>query len=72
MAVDETLEVEGMDCSGCANRLGTALGRLEGVVKADADHRAGRVAVRFDPERVSEDRIKERIRSAGFDAREEA
>lgn len=71
MAVERTLEVEGMDCAGCANRLGVALGRLEGVVRAKADHEAGRVAVRFDPERVSEERIKERIRSAGFDAREE-
>lgn len=71
VAVERTLQVEGMDCAGCANRLGVALGRLEGVVRAKADHEAGRVAVRFDPERVSEERIKERIRSAGFDAREE-
>jgi len=72
VAVDRTLEVEGMDCPGCAKRLGTALDRLDGVVKAKADHQAGRVDVRFDPDRVSEDRIRERIRSAGFDAREEA
>lgn len=72
MAVDATLEVGGMDCSACANRLGSTLGRLEGVVKAKADHKAGRVDVRFDPDRVSEEQIRERIRSAGFDAREEA
>ncbi len=71
MAVDKTLEVKGMDCSGCANRLGTSLGRLEGVVRAKADHEAGRVAVRFDPDRVSQDQIRERIRSAGFDLGEE-
>lgn len=71
MAVEMTLEVEGMDCSGCANRLGTALGRLDGVVKAKADHRAGQVDVRLDPDRVSEDQIKERIRAAGFDVPEE-
>jgi copper chaperone CopZ len=70
--MDRTVEVEGMDCPGCANRLGTALDCLDGVVEAKADHQAGRVKVRFDPDRVSEDRIRERIRSAGFVAREEA
>lgn len=72
MALNRTLEVRGMDCPACANRLGTALDRLDGVVRAKADHGAGRVDVRFDPDRVSEDRIRERIRSAGFDAPEEA
>lgn len=67
MAVDTTLDVRGMDCSGCSSRLGTALARVDGVVRAKADHRAGRVDVRFDPGRVSEDEIRERIRAAGFD-----
>lgn len=68
MVVDTTLKVEGMDCAGCSGRLDTALARLEGVIKAKADHEAGSVAVRFDPGRISEDHIKERIRASGFEA----
>jgi copper chaperone len=66
MAVEATLEVRGMDCGGCAQRLRTALGRLDGVLEADPDHRAGRVAVRFDPGRVTANAITRRVGDAGF------
>ncbi|MGH2695237.1 MAG: heavy-metal-associated domain-containing protein [Actinomycetota bacterium] len=67
MATERSLEVWGMDCTGCENRVKTAVTRLEGVIKADADHRAARVDIRFDHDRVSEDEIKERIRAAGYE-----
>lgn len=70
MAQDATLRVEGMDCAACERRLGAALTRLKGVITAKADHRAARVDVRFDPDRVSEQDIRQRIRAAGFDAPE--
>lgn len=61
------LKVEGMTCSGCENRVKTSVNRLEGVVKASADHKSGDVVVRFDEARVSEDQIKDRIRAAGYE-----
>lgn len=69
MATEKTLKVDGMDCAHCATRLGTALERAEGVVKAQADHAAGEVRVRFHLDRISEDQIKERIRASGFGPR---
>lgn len=65
MATEKSLEVRGMDCTGCENRVKTAVTRLEGVIKADPDRTTERVAIRFDHDRVSEDQIKERIRAAG-------
>lgn len=56
-----------MTCTGCENRLQTVLGRTEGVVRADADHRTGRVRVRLRPGRGSIDEVKERIRAAGYE-----
>lgn len=56
-----------MDCPGCENRLNTALTRMEGVVRADADHKAARVRVRYDPARVSKSDVEERIRTAGYE-----
>lgn len=67
MATERTLEVQGMDCTSCENRLRTALTRLEGVIRVDADHRAGRVSFRFDESRASEEDVKERIRAAGYE-----
>ena len=68
MAAEErTINVDGMDCSGCENRLRTSLTRVEGVIKADPDHKAGRVVVRLDIDRISEEEVKERILAAGFD-----
>lgn len=66
MASEKALRVEGMDCTGCENRVRTAVSRLEGVIKAKADHKSARVEVRFDDGRVSEEEIKERIRAAGY------
>ena len=65
MATDTTLKVEGMDCAGCEGGLSSALTRLEGVIRAKADHKA--VEVRFDPDRVSEEDIRQRIRSTGYE-----
>ncbi len=65
-----TWQVEGMDCEMCERRLQTALGRLDGVGQVDADHAAGRVAVRFDASRIVVDElavaVAGRIEQAGF------
>lgn len=67
MAEEEVLAVEGMTCGGCEHAVCASLQRLDGVIRSEADHRADRVVVRFDPEKVSEDEIKDRIRAAGYD-----
>lgn len=66
MATETTLDITGMDCSHCASRLGEALERVEGVIKAEVDP-AGTATVRFDEERVDEAGLGERVRAAGFD-----
>lgn len=67
MATEKSVDVRGMDCPACENRLRTALTRLEGVIRTDADHRTGRVNVRFDEGRVSEEDLEERILAAGYE-----
>ena len=61
-----TLQVEGMTCSGCEQRLGKALGRLDGVREATADHGAGQVRVRFDPSVTDRAALVARIETAGY------
>ncbi len=66
MATETTLQVTGMDCSHCAQRLGSALERAEGVIRAEVDP-AGTATVRYDEQRLSEGDLAERVRAAGFD-----
>lgn len=64
--IEKTLDITGMDCSHCAQRLGQALERAEGVIKATVDP-AGTATVRYDEERLGDHDLAERVRAAGFD-----
>ncbi len=66
-----TLQVEGMTCSGCEQRIGTALRRIDGVREVTADHTTGEVAVRFDPQTTGPDAVRERITMAGYTVRDD-
>lgn len=67
MTTTKTFAIQGFHCSGCADNLGKSLATLEGVIKARADYDQARVEIRFDPERVSDGDIRERIQASGFD-----
>ena len=60
------LQVQGMSCSGCEQRIGTALRRLDGVVEATADHVSGEVRLRFDPTSTDRGAVVDRIVLAGY------
>lgn len=60
-------QVSGMTCTGCEQRLGTVLRRVEGVRQVRADHTTGRVEVRIGPEQADHNVLDERIDNAGFD-----
>ena len=60
------LQVEGMTCTACENRIQRALGQLEGVRQARADHQAGEVRVVVDPAKTLEEAIRARITQSGY------
>ena len=61
------LQVRGMSCSGCEQRIQKVLARVEGVVRSAADHQAGEVRVMFDPNRTSEQVVLSSIEQAGYE-----
>lgn len=67
MTSEISVQVRGMTCEGCEERIVSALERLDGVRDGDADHRRGEVRVRFDPDRVTRLAIRERIEFAGYE-----
>ena len=60
------LDVSGMSCGACEQRIEKALTRIDGVVQSAADHRAARVRVMFDPARTSEGAVRSCIERAGY------
>lgn len=61
------MQVRGMDCGACDQRIQKALARLDGVRTSVADHRSGEVRVVVDPRRVSEQAVHACITEAGFE-----
>jgi len=66
MTTETTVTVP-MHCDACANAVTFALRRTDGVIRVDANHRTDTVRLRFDPERVNAEQIRERIRAAGVE-----
>ena len=62
-----TLQIKGMHCAGCEQRIEKALTRLEGVRSSRADHRSGEVEVVFEPSRTPEEALRSCITQAGFE-----
>lgn len=64
--ITETIDVQGMHCGGCEQRLRDALVALPGVVEAVPEHIGDLVDVTFDPAVVGVELIRQAILEAGF------
>ena len=61
------LQVNGMTCGACEQRIQRALAQIDGVVRSAADYRAAKVKVVFDPARTSVQTVQDRIKQAGYE-----
>ncbi len=66
MAEQLVLDVEGMDCGACEQRISSALAEIPGVLNVRADHANGEVRVMFDHAKVGSNALIGRIAAAGF------
>lgn len=66
MAIKE-LKIEGMSCEHCKKAVIDALKEIDGVEQVDVDLQAGKATVSFDPERATEQQMKEAIAEAGYE-----
>lgn len=66
---ETVINVDGMVCNGCENRVINALKTIEGIEKVVADHTSGKVTVTSNGE-ISENIIKEKIEDIGFNVKE--
>jgi Cu+-exporting ATPase len=61
------LDISGMTCASCANRIERKLNKLDGV-QASVNYATEAATVRFDPARVDTDRLLETVAAAGYAA----
>lgn len=59
------INVEGMVCGGCENRVQNVLSQIDGVEKAIANHKEGSVTITLTKD-VDKEKIKEKIEDIGF------
>lgn len=62
----QTLTVEGMSCGHCKNAVEKAVRGLPGVMAAEVDLAAKRLAVEYDASKNSLDDIKKAVDDAGY------
>ena len=60
------LDVPKIKCGGCAETIQETLGGVTGVSEVQVDIDAKRVALELDPNRTSEDTVRQRLSEAGF------
>jgi copper chaperone len=63
---DAILTAPDISCAHCVATIKRAVGELDGVATVDVDPTTKQIAVRFDPDRVSRDRIEAVLDDEGY------
>lgn len=64
-----TLDVMGMTCAACSNRIEKVLNKQEGIHTANVNLTTESAVIDYDPKLIDEQAIIERIQKIGYDAR---
>ena len=62
------LNIEGMHCTGCSNRLTKVLNNIDGIERAEVSFETKKATIKYDESKVSVETIKAEIEEAGFKA----
>lgn len=63
-----TLQISGMTCATCANRIEKGLGKMDGVSDANVNFALEKASIAYDPEKVSLADLEQRIEDLGYAA----
>ena len=61
-----TLNVKGMTCGDCVDKVSNALKAVDGISAVSVDHSTGKALVTYDADLVSMDMMKSAVKTAGF------
>jgi P-type Cu+ transporter len=65
--IEVQLDIRGMTCASCAARIERVLAKTEGVFRAEINLAAETGLIRFDPEMISQRRLRRIIHDLGFE-----
>jgi copper chaperone CopZ len=61
------IKIKEMSCSGCAARIYRALSHYDGIIKISVDYKNSNVSVKFNEQKISDNKIKEIISTIGLE-----
>ncbi|MEX2462372.1 MAG: heavy metal translocating P-type ATPase [Paenibacillaceae bacterium] len=67
-----TLQITGMTCAACANRIEKGLNKMEGVTEAVVNFALERASVTYDPQKIDVSSMENRIQELGYDTVKES
>ncbi|WP_188995322.1 heavy metal translocating P-type ATPase [Paenibacillus nasutitermitis] len=62
-----SLQLTGMTCAACANRIEKGLSKIEGVAEANVNFALERATVTYDPNKVTVPQMEQTIQKLGYD-----
>ena len=63
---ESTLQITGMTCAACANRIEKGLSKLEGVTKANVNFALERASIHFDPDKINVSDLELKVEQLGY------
>lgn len=67
MSDKETImQISGMTCAACANRIEKGLNKLEGVAEANVNFALETTTIKYDPEKTDITKFKEKVEALGY------
>lgn len=63
---ETNMQISGMTCAACATRIEKGLNKLEGVEQASVNLALERSNVTFDPDKISEADLREKVEALGY------
>ncbi len=70
MIETKTFKISGMHCTSCAMNIDGELEDTEGVVEANTNYAKQETAVKFDSDKVNNQKVVEIIKKVGYEALE--
>ncbi|GBF75205.1 copper-translocating P-type ATPase [Paenibacillus sp. 598K] len=61
-----TLQISGMTCAACANRIEKGLSKIDGVEQANVNYAMERATVTYDPSQTNPEQMEQRIEKLGY------
>jgi P-type Cu+ transporter len=67
MAKNVAFKIEGMHCSSCAMDIDLTLEDTKGVSESNTNYAKSETSIKYDEKAINEDRLKEIIKSVGYE-----